>query len=203
MNILQDQVDWILSGGLCVYPTTTQPALGCLPSTKNLNSLFRIKKRSHDKPVSIGVTGLEQASDYVTIPTNLGSFLSYFERGAITVLLPAKIELDPRLGSQGVAVRILDHPLARELVTQTGPLSATSANMSGIDPLTSCSDAALELGGRNAGINWIDAICTGGLPSTLISWPLQIGLNASRAPKILREGIIPIREVMSAWKNLI
>ena len=135
------------------------------------------------------------------IPTNLESFLSQFERGAITVLLPAKKELDSRLGTQGVAVRILDHPMARELVRQTGPLSATSANMSGTDPLTSCSDAALELGGRDAGIDWIDAICPGGLPSTLISWPLQIGLNASRAPKILREGIIPIREVMSAWKN--
>ncbi|DAC69420.1 MAG TPA: Sua5/YciO/YrdC/YwlC family protein [Candidatus Poseidoniales archaeon] len=201
MNALQNQIDWILSGGLCVYPTTTQPALGCLPSPENLNSLFSIKKRSHDKPVSIGAVSLEQASDYVMIPTNLESFLSHFERGAITVLLPAKKELDSRLGTQGVAVRILDHPMARELVRQTGPLSATSANMSGTDPLTSCSDAALELGGRDAGIDWIDAICPGGLPSTLISWPLQIGLNASRAPKILREGIIPIREVMSAWKN--
>ncbi|MBR18858.1 MAG: hypothetical protein CMA64_01720 [Euryarchaeota archaeon] len=201
MNALQNQIDWILSGGLCVYPTTTQPALGCLPSPENLNSLFSIKKRSHDKPVSIGAVSLEQASDYVMIPTNLESFLSHFERGAITVILPAKKELDSRLGTQGVAVRILDHPMARELVRQTGPLSATSANMSGTDPLTSCSDAALELGGRDAGIDWIDAICPGGLPSTLISWPLQIGLNASRAPKILREGIIPIREVMSAWKN--
>jgi len=201
VNALQNQIDWILSGGLCVYPTTTQPALGCLPSPENLNSLFSIKKRSHDKPVSIGAVSLEQASDYVMIPTNLESFLSHFERGAITVLLPAKKELDSRLGTQGVAVRILDHPMARELVRQTGPLSATSANMSGTDPLTSCSDAALELGGRDAGIDWIDAICPGGLPSTLISWPLQIGLNASRAPKILREGIIPIREVMSAWKN--
>ena len=201
MNALQNQIDWILSGGLCVYPTTTQPALGCLPSPENLNSLFSIKKRSHDKPVSIGAISLEQASDYVMIPTNLESFLSHFERGAITVILPAKKELDSRLGTQGVAVRILDHPMARELVRQTGPLSATSANMSGTDPLTSCSDAALELGGRDAGIDWIDAICPGGLPSTLISWPLQIGLNASRAPKILREGIIPIREVMSAWKN--
>ena len=199
--MLQNQIDWILSGGLCVYPTTTQPALGCLPSPENLNSLFSIKKRSHDKPVSIGAVSLEQASDYVMIPTNLESFLSHFERGAITVILPAKKELDSRLGTQGVAVRILDHPMARELVRQTGPLSATSANMSGTDPLTSCSDAALELGGRDAGIDWIDAICPGGLPSTLISWPLQIGLNASRAPKILREGIIPIREVMSAWKN--
>ena len=198
---MQNQIDWILSGGLCVYPTTTQPALGCLPSPENLNSLFSIKKRSHDKPVSIGAVSLEQVSDYVMIPTNLESFLSHFERGAITVILPAKKELDSRLGTQGVAVRILDHPMARELVRQTGPLSATSANMSGTDPLTSCSDAALELGGRDAGIDWIDAICPGGLPSTLISWPLQIGLNASRAPKILREGIIPIREVMSAWKN--
>ena len=200
---MQDQVDWILAGGLCVYPTTTQPALGCLPSPENLDSLFRIKKRSHDKPVSIGAISLEQVSDYVTVPVNLESFLSHFERGAITVLLPAKIEMDTRLGTQGVAIRILDHPIARELVRQTGPLSATSANMSGTDPVKSCRDAALELGGRDTGINWIDAVCPGGLPSTLISWPLQIGLNESGAPRILREGIVPIREVMSAWKNLI
>ena len=37
----------------------------------------------------------------------------------------------------------------------------------------------------------------------LISWPPQIGPNESRAPKILREGIVPSREVISAWKNLI
>ncbi len=200
---MQDQVDWILAGGLCVYPTTTQPALGCLPSPENLDSLFSIKKRSSDKPVSIGAISLEQVSDYVTVPINLESFLSHFERGAITVLLPAKIELDSRLGTQGVAIRILDHPMARELVRQTGPLSATSANTTGTDPVKSCRDAALELGGRDNGINWIDAVCPGGLPSTLISWPLQIGLNASGAPRILREGIVPIREVMIAWKNLI
>lgn len=200
---MQDQVDWILAGGLCVYPTTTQPALGCLPSPENLDSLFSTKKRSYDKPVSIGAISLEQVSNYVTVPVNLESFLSHFERGAITVLLPPKIEMDSRLGTQGVAVRILDHPIARELVRQTGPLSATSANMSGTDPVKSCRDAALELGGRDAGINWIDAVCPGGLPSTLISWPLQIGLNESGAPRILREGIVPIREVMSAWKNLI
>jgi len=200
---LQDQVDWILAGGLCVYPTTTQPALGCLPSPENLDLLFSTKKRSHDKPVSIGAISLEQVSDYVTVPVNLESFLSHFERGAITVLLPAKIEMDTRLGTQAVAIRILDHPIARELVRQTGPLSATSANMSGTDPVKSCRDAALELGGRDTGINWIDAVCPGGLPSTLISWPLQIGLYESGAPRILREGKVPVREVISAWKNLI
>ena len=200
---MQEQVDWILSGGLCVYPTTTQPALGCLPLPANLDSLFNAKKRSHDKPVSIGATSLEQVSDYVIIPTNLESFLSHFERGALTILLSARTDLDHRLGTQGIAVRILDHPVARELVGQTGPLSATSANKSGTDPLDSCCEAALELGGRNKGINWIDATCSGGLPSTLISWPPQIGPNESRAPKILREGIVPSREVISAWKNLI
>ena len=200
---MQEQVDWILSGGLCVYPTTPQPALGCLPLPENLDSLFDAKKRSQDKPVSIGATNLEQVSDYVIIPTNLESFLSCFERGALTVLLPARIDLDHRLGTQGIAVRILDHPIARELIGQTGPLSATSANMSGTDPLKSCCEAAVKLGGRDKGVNWIDATCSGGPPSTLISWPPQIGPNESRALEILREGIVPSREVISAWKNLI
>ncbi len=203
MMRLEEQVEWIKSGGLCVYPTSTQPAVGCLPEKKALDLLFKVKNRSDKKPVSLGVLDLLQASDFVKIPDHLEEFLSFFPRGALTVLLQPSIECDARLGTAGLAIRILDHEIARELVTITGPLSATSANKSGTIPSNSCSVAALELGGRDSGVHWIESVCTGGSPSTLISYPSEITPNAPRRPEILRKGIVPENEVIEAWMKLI
>ena len=53
----------VASGGCVVYPTSTQPALGCLPTNTALDGLYAIKNRPSHMPVSIGVADLEQASD--------------------------------------------------------------------------------------------------------------------------------------------
>ena len=197
-----EQVDWIKSGKLCVYPTSTQPAVGSLPNKNALDLLFNLKKRSADKPVSLGVSSLMQASEFVIIPENLQIFLQYFPRGSITVVLPPKRTYDDRLGSNGIAIRILDHPQARKLVNHTGPLTATSANESGKKPHNSSKLAAQELGGLAKGVHWIDGLCKGGAPSTLISYPSEIIPSGPRRPEILREGIIPENRVIEAWKKL-
>ena len=86
-----EQADWLRAGKLCVYPTSTQPAIGSLPKKDSLDLLFHVKKRPISKPVSLGVSSLEQASKFVFIPDNLQQFLNYFPRGSLTVLLPQKI----------------------------------------------------------------------------------------------------------------
>ena len=157
-----EQVDWLKAGKLCVYPTSTQPAIGSLPQKDSLDLLFHVKKRPIHKPVSLGVSSLEQASKFVFIPDSLQQFLGYFPRGSLTVLLPPKNSPDVRLGQNGLAVRILENQQARELVDLVGPLSATSANESGKKPHTSCKLAAKELGGLASGVHWIDGVCKGG-----------------------------------------
>ncbi len=65
-------------------------------------------------PVSLGVESVEQAKQFVVFPELAEKLLSAFERGTITVILPAKQKLDQRLGGENIAIRILAHPLARK-----------------------------------------------------------------------------------------
>ena len=51
-----------------IYPTTTLPGLGCLPTTAALDRLFASKGRSADMPVSLAVASIEQAEAIVEIP---------------------------------------------------------------------------------------------------------------------------------------
>ena len=61
-------VERIRAGLPVVYPTSTLPALGCLPQTDALDSLFEIKNRPETKIVSLGVCDFEQAAELVVVP---------------------------------------------------------------------------------------------------------------------------------------
>ena len=89
-------IERVLDGFPIVYPTTTLPALGCLPEADALDRLFELKKRSGTKVVSLGVCDIEQASTLVEIPDCATEILSYFPAGSLTLILPAIETLDER-----------------------------------------------------------------------------------------------------------
>ena len=62
---MQKAIREVSNGNCVVYPTSTLPALGCILTSKALDNLYELKKRSHDMIVSIAVSDLEQASDLV------------------------------------------------------------------------------------------------------------------------------------------
>ena len=64
---MDDCIDWALTGRSIVYPTSTLPALGCIPDSKSLDELYEIKQRSNDAPVSLGVASLDQARELVAV----------------------------------------------------------------------------------------------------------------------------------------
>ena len=64
---MDDIVEWVRSGGCIVYPTSTLPALGCIPEPSALDVLFEIKGRPSSAPVSLGVADLSQASEIVAV----------------------------------------------------------------------------------------------------------------------------------------
>ena len=88
--------------------------------------------------VSVGVSNLQQASELVYLTDDLEDFISAFPEGSLTIILPAKEPLDNRLGGDKIAIRILADPIAKKLIENTGPLTATSANISGSEPLRDC-----------------------------------------------------------------
>ena len=184
-----------------VYPTSTLPALGVLPTKIGLDRLFKMKIRDDLKVVSIAVANFQQMEEFVITPDYLIDFLKFFPKGSITCILNAKEEFDARIGGKSVAIRIVGHPIARDLLNKVGPLTATSANISGMKTLYSCNAAAEALGlSKN---NSIDVNCTGGKPSTLIRCPVFLSSSGAHKPEIVREGIVSKFEVMTKWKDLI
>ena len=194
---MEEAVRHALDGGCIVYPTTTQPALGCLPEPACLDRLYRLKGRSSGMPVSIGVANLTQAEELVEVPNDVRSLLADFPEGSLTVVLRAHAALDSRLGSDRVAVRIVAHPSAKRLLEVTGPLTATSANRSGEAPVTDCEEAARLLSGDGEAIEYVSGTCPGGSPSTLIAWYSVCDSTESSDIEVLREGVISEREVRS------
>jgi tRNA A37 threonylcarbamoyladenosine synthetase subunit TsaC/SUA5/YrdC len=107
------------------------------------------------------------------------------------------------LGGENIAIRILSNPIAKKFVKQTGPITATSANISGLIPDNDCETAAESLSNTANEIAYISGICTGGVPSTLIAWHTVCKSPNSREIEVLREGLVKSKEVLEWWKKQI
>ena len=165
-----------------VYPTSSLPGLGCLPTSAALDRLFALKQRPRDKEVSLGVASLDQAAQLVVIPDEVPKLLDAFALGSLTLVLPALTPLDPRLGGDSVAVRVFANAEARALADAVGPVTATSANLAGVPTELTCAAAAEALGLPPSLV--MDGACGEGVPSTIVRWngapePRSLALSCS------------------------
>ena len=191
-----DQIAYIKSGGVVAYPTSTLPGLGCIPTEEGLDALFALKSRPSDKPVSLGVASLEQVADLVTVDPRIVEFVAAFPRGALTILYPAKQPVDARLGGENIAIRVFEHPAARALSEAIGPITATSANEAGEEPASTVKQAAEELGLPALAV--IEGNRCTGPGSTFVKLDFDDG---EPLVTIIREGVVPSRDVVTWWKN--
>ena len=186
---------YLEEGGLVVYPTSTLPGLGCLPITSGLDNLFATKNRPDSMPVSLGVAEMTQVEEIVQIPEFLSEFLSAFTKGGITTILPAKKTLDARLGGDNIAIRIFSHLDAISLAENYGPITATSANESGIKPEYNTETAARQLGIKK----FVPGTCPNGLGSTFIRFEKDDSEIRGWRLTVMREGVVPRADVMRWW----
>ncbi len=198
---MQEVVEWALSGNCIVYPTSTLPALGCIPEPESLDTLFQIKGRPSNAPVSLGVANLSQASKIVEVTDDIHDLLDGFPEGSLTIILKSKGDFDKRLGVRGVAIRVVSDSRARELLLRTGPLTATSANHTGEEPLLDCMSAADSLSTSEHTVLGFDGSCHGGKPSTLIAWHTVCNTPESPCIEVVREGKVSSEEVLAWWKR--
>ena len=188
-------IDHLSQGGLVVYPTSTLPGLGCLLTSEGLDNLFKIKKRPPSKPVSIGVANILQAEQLVEVPHCASDMLDYFPKGSLTIILPTKETLDQRLGGNLIGIRVFSHPSAIGLAIEVGPITATSANESEVEPELDTRTAAETLNLSN----FIEGKCTGGLGSTIVKFENGNSQQAVWSLSIIREGVVPRADVVRWW----
>ena len=184
---LEEAGGLLLSGGVLALPTETYYALAVNPFDEAaLARLFALKARPPEKPVLVLIAAPERLSRLAReVPEAASRLMAAFWPGPLTLILPARPDLPRRLtgGTGTIGVRQPRQPLVCRLMATLGlPLTGTSANRSGQEPLTEASEVAREFGAE------VDLIldagpCPGGLPSTIV--------DVSAAPPFLvRAGAI-------------
>jgi L-threonylcarbamoyladenylate synthase len=142
--------DAVRRGDLVVLPTDTVYGVGADAfSPAAVSALLSAKGRGRDMPVPVLVGSWRTLDGLVTgVPKVVEDMVQAFWPGPLTIIVRHAPTLAWDLGeSRGtVAVRMPLHPVALDLLTETGPMAVSSANRSGHPPATTAEQARAQLG---------------------------------------------------------
>lgn len=183
----------IRAGRLVVYPTETVYGLGAdACSDEAVVKVFTAKVRPIEDPISIAVSSFEMARQFTQLAPGAEAIFRKFLPGPLTVILEAKPTISKLLmaGTENVGVRVPEHPVALKLLDFVGgPITSTSANLSG-KPAPSTAREALDQLGKNVDLVLDSGKCKLGVPSTVV--------DLTKEPfEVLREGPITKKEILS------
>ncbi len=183
-------VEVLQDGGVIIYPTDTIYGFGVDGEDEEaLERLYSIKKRDPKKPLLVVVSDIEMARTYVTFTPEAKRLVDTFLPGALTLVLPRNPDAPERFlpNIQTIGIRIPQNPFCLNLVRQFGkPITSTSVNHAGEDPLTDPDDIE-TLFGDEADL-LIDVGNIQNPPSTIVDF-------SGETPKVLREGKITAEEL--------
>lgn len=184
----------IRQGGAVIYPTETVYGIGVSAwNEAAIKRVFEIKDRPISRPVFVAISSFEMLEEVALV--------SEAEMGLVRELLPGPVSVLVRksssipdiltAGSPLVGIRYPDHAMALELIGLTGPITSTSANISGRPSPSSAKEVDPEVARR------VDLVLDGGkstlgMPSTLVD---------ISARKIIREGagLEKVRRAIRCW----
>lgn len=175
-------------GHIIAAPTDTVYGIMCRYSCSTaIAKLYAIKGRPSDKPIPVLAGQVDQLEYLVKgkLPELATELMESFWPGALTLVLPASDALPPILtaGKATVAVRIPDHEELRSLLEQTGPLAATSANLSGKPEAQTARDVRAQFG-EHLRLILSGSRSYSNVASTIVALPAE----PNGEPEILRRG---------------
>ncbi len=178
-------------GGLVVAPTETRYGLLARVDMRTVvEKLFEIKGRSFEKPSAIFVPDILMLKQLAEMSKVAQKLADIFLPGPMTLVLKSKRDFGPFFTlNQMTGFRISSSPLITALISKTGQLSATSANLSGRKEPELMSEIYEQLGDR------IDLYLDAGRVNNPASTVVQVINDQFR---ILREGAINYDRVLKA-----
>lgn len=190
---LPHALDILKNGGLVAFPTDTVYGLGALAfDPASVDRLYVMKGRSHDKAIAILISHPDELSKVAGELKNYAQKLATaFWPGPLTLVVPRHPRVPDNISPlPTVGVRVPDHIFALKLLTETGPMAVTSANLSGKQNTTTAKEVLDQLAGRVHLI--IDGGRTpGGVPSTVVDC-------TQAEPVVLRPGPISVKQIQNA-----
>jgi L-threonylcarbamoyladenylate synthase len=179
-------------GEVVAYPTETFYGLGVNALDELALARLRQLKGRDDKAISVLIAGASPDAKQVMIETLCAevpplarSLMDRYWPGPLTIAVPARPDLPAALVADGcVALRDSPNPVASALVaTFGGPVTATSANPSGMPPATTPDAVEEAFEGRCRVLH--GGTTPGGAPSTLVR------VRGNRL-EVLRQGVLQL-----------
>jgi len=178
------------NGEVVVYPTDTLYALGAdVFNLDAVRKVFEVKNRSLDKALSVAVSCLDDVERIAFVDDVVRSLVDRFLPGPLTLVLNKKDVVSNVVtgGFEKVAVRIPGNEFALELLSSFGPLTVTSANVSGLDA-HDILDIKKQFSNDDVAV-YLDVGRLDGVPSTIVD-------VTNKEPVIIRKGIITLDEIL-------
>jgi len=191
-GMLRTALDILRRGGLVAFPTDTVYGVGAMAfDAAAVERIYAAKGRDVTKALPILLADQDGLSDVAEeIGPDARRLAETFWPGPLTIVV-RKRDVVPEAVSQGVTigVRVPAHPVTLELLNASGPLAATSANLSGAPDSMTADEVVAALGDR------IDLIvdggrAPGGKPSTVVNCTVS-------PPSLEREGPVSMDLILA------
>jgi len=148
----QEFINTLQDGGVVVMPTDTiYGILTTALNTASVERLYKIRKRSPEKPCIILISDISDIGHFdITLNETERKILEEFSAHdkptsiILDSLNPEFLYLDR--GTESLSFRIPKNKHLRELLKETGPLVAPSANIEGETPATNTEEARIYFG---------------------------------------------------------
>lgn len=177
--------DSIAGGAVAAIPTETFYGLAASPrSASGCARIVAMKGRPGEKALPVVAASARDLEALgVAAPAGVVARFAALWPSPLTVVFALREPLACTAGERSLAVRIPAHGELRQLLAVTGPLTATSANLSGEAALVSPDRVAEAFGGA------VDVVIDGGetpggLPSTIVDARFD-------PPRVVRPGAFP------------
>ena len=179
-------------GGVAVFPTETVYGVGVdIRRAESVGRVYALKKREPSQPLMAHCASPVQMFEYVAeVPQWVRPLVSRFWPGPLALIFQATDKVPPVAigGGQTIGIRMVGHPVARDLLEELGaPIAGTSANLHGERAMSRFADvspAVLE----QVDVALDSGLCGKDVPSTV----LDVTCNP---PWVVRVGAVSVQDI--------
>lgn len=192
-------VEAIKSGELVVLPTDTVYGIGADAFTPHaVTALLDAKGRGRHMPPPVLVGSRHTLDGLVySLPKAARELADAFWPGALTIIVEHSPSLQWDLGDTHgtVGVRMPLHPVALEVLRETGPMAVSSANRTGKPAAVTAEEARDQLE-YSVRVYLEAGVCPDPVPSTIVDVTGDV-------PRVLRDGAVPIEKLRDVVPDIV
>lgn len=196
---IEQAAEILKKGGIVAIPTETVYGLAASAYDEDaVKRVFEAKGRPQDNPLIVHIADIADLTTVAKdIPDSAFTAAKRFWPGPLTMIFKRtdKIPASVSAGLDTVAVRMPSDKTAREIIKNSLPLAAPSANTSGKPSPTSAKYVIDDLDGKIDGVV-ISGDCEVGVESTVITL-------VTNPPRLLRPGAVTLEELKEIFPDIV